>query len=185
MLKPRFQPFPELMTERLLLRQLNLADAPEIFFLRSDKRVLKYIGKEPAKSVKEAEAFIKAVNQNVTANEAVFWGIALRNKPGAVIGTICFWNLQKENYRTEIGYVLHPNHWEKGLMKEAIKKVTEYGFSRLKLHSIEARIESRNEASAAVLISTGFEKEAHFKEDFYFLGHFYDTIVYSKLAGKR
>lgn len=184
MLKPNFQPFPELFTERLLLRQLNLADAPEVFFLRSDKAVLQFIGKEPAQSVKEAEAFIKSVNQFLKENESIMWGIALRSKPGVIIGSICFWQLQKENYRTEIGYVLHPQYWKKGLMKEAIEAVLAYGFNTLKLHSVEARVHAANEPSLAVLRACGFEKEGHFKEDFYFRGRFYDTVVFSKLCPK-
>jgi ribosomal-protein-alanine N-acetyltransferase len=182
MLKLRFQPFPELVTERLLLRQLNLADAPEIFFLRSDKKALQFVGREPAKSVKEAEAYIKVINQNVKENEAILWGIALRSKPGTIIGTICYWQMQKENYRTEIGYMLNPEYWQKGIMKEGLQKVLEYGFNSLKLHSIEARVHPDNKASVALLESAGFNKEGHFKEDFYFRGRFEDTLVYAKLS---
>jgi ribosomal-protein-alanine N-acetyltransferase len=185
MLKPRFQPFPELMTDRLVLRQLNMADAPEVFFLRSDKTVLEFIGKEPAKSVKEAEAYIKMINNLAKENESILWGIALRNKPGTIIGSICFWNMQKENYRTEIGYVLHPAYWKKGIMKEAMLKALDYGFNTIKLHSVEARVAAGNEASLQLLESAGFEKEGYFKEDFYFKGRFSDTVVYSKLNKKR
>ncbi len=180
MLKPRFQPFPELITDRLLLRQLNAADAPEVFYLRSDKAVLEFLGKEPAKSVQEADAFIKAVNQNLQNNDAIMWGICLRNKPGTIIGTICFWNMQKENYRSEIGYVLHPAYWKKGMMKEAMLKVLDFGFSKIKLHSVEARVHADNKGSVALLEAAGFEKEGHFKEDFFYNNRFYDTVVYSK-----
>jgi [ribosomal protein S5]-alanine N-acetyltransferase len=184
MLKPRFQPFPELVTEQLLLRQIHVSDAPEIFSLRSDKRVLEFIGKEPAQSIQEAEAFIKMINDLLKGNESILWGIALRNKPGTLIGTICYWNMQKENYRTEIGYALHPDYWKKGLMKEAMLKVLDYGFHTIKFHSVEARVHAGNSASLRILEAVGFEKEGYFKEDFYFKGHFNDTVVYSKLNKK-
>jgi ribosomal-protein-alanine N-acetyltransferase len=58
-------------------------------------------------------------------------GIAFLNEPSTVIGTICFWNLKPEHYRGEIGYMLHPDHWRKGIMKEAINAVVNYGFTVL------------------------------------------------------
>jgi [ribosomal protein S5]-alanine N-acetyltransferase len=181
MLNTKFQPFPELITERLLLRQLNTADTPEIFFLRSDKNVLRFIEKEPAKSPEEAKTFIKSINQSIKEGETILWGITLRNNPAVVIGSICFWRIQKEHYRAEIGYALHPQYWRKGLMKEAIQKVLDYGFTKIKLHSVEAKINPQNEASAAILVSTGFEREAYFRQDYCFKGFFFDTAVYSKL----
>lgn len=184
MLQPNFIPFPELKTERLLLRRLTIEDAPEVFFLRSEEAVLQFLGREPASSVKEAEDFIKKVNMAIDNNESILWAIVLKEEPGKTIGTICYWQLQPENYRAEIGYVLHPGHWRKGIMQEAIGKVLEYGFEEMKLHSIEARLSSDNKASASVLERTGFIKEACFKEDFFFRGEFQDTIVYSRLQKK-
>jgi ribosomal-protein-alanine N-acetyltransferase len=181
MLVLNFAPFPELQTQRLLLRKLKSSDAEEILFLRSNDDVLRYLGREPAVSKTEAEEFISKINKNVDENEAILWGIALQNDPSAIIGTICLWNIKKEHYRGEIGYLLHPNHWRKGIMKEAINCVVDYGFTILGLHSIEALLSPENIASSAVLESTGFIKEGHLKESFYFNGMFGDTAIYSKL----
>ncbi|MEO6611354.1 MAG: GNAT family N-acetyltransferase [Chitinophagaceae bacterium] len=181
MLQPDFSPFPELSTERLLLRKLTVEDTPEIFFLRSDPAILQHLGKKPAATIKEAEEFIERITSNIVNNEGIMWAIVLKENPAKTIGTICFWRLEKEHYRAEIGYALSPAWWKKGIMKEAITKTLEYGFSKMGLHSVEARISSGNIPSAAILESTGFIKEAHFKEDFFFDGKFEDTIVYSRL----
>jgi len=181
MLTLNFTPFPELKTERLLLRKLKISDAGEILFLRSNDDVLRYLGREPAASINEAEEFINKINTSVDANESILWGIVLSDDPAVLIGTICLWNFKTEHYRVEIGYILHPNHWRKGIMKEAIKAVVDYGFNILGLHSIEALLSPENIASSSVLESTGFVKEAHLKESFYFRGKFGDTIIYSKL----
>ena len=181
MLYTDFHPFPELKTERLFLRKITMDDAGEIFFLRSNEIVLQFINKKPAVTMKDAEDFITRINDDIDAGEAIMWAIALKENPGKLIGTICYWRLQKKNYRAEIGYVLHPQFWKKGIMKEAMLKVIEYGFTGMGLHSIEARINPANSASAAILKSTGFVQEAYFKEDFFFLGAFFDTAVYSML----
>jgi len=181
MLKLNFTPFPELTTERLLLRQITMDDAADIFFLRSDERVLKYIGKEPAASIEEAKAFIQKIADIIKANDGILWGITLQEESSKVIGTICYWNVQPENYRSEFGYALHPEYWRKGRMKEAILKVLDYGFETMKLHSVEARTAPGNIASGAVLEATGFVKEGHLKDEFFFQGKFSDTIIYSRL----
>ena len=181
MLEINLSPFPLLETERILLRQLTMDDAGEIFFLRSDETVIRYLNKEPAKNKTEAEEFITRINKSINDNEAIMWAIALKENPSLCIGNICYWNIRKEHYRAETGYVLHPNYRRKGIMKEVIKKIIDYGFSVMQLHSIDAVINPGNGASAALLESLGFIKEAHFKEDFFFNGKFWDTVIYSLL----
>ncbi|TMI62923.1 MAG: GNAT family N-acetyltransferase [Bacteroidetes bacterium] len=180
MLQINFDPFPELSSTRLLLRRLTKADTQGLFTLRSDERVMQFIGREPAKTLDEIEKLIEQFNEGIDKNEAILWGIALKEDPQQIIGTICLWNMQPHNYRTEIGYILRPDHWGKGIMKEAIRLTVEYGFASLGLHSIEARTEAGNKASSALLENTGFVKEGYLKENNYFKGKFTDTIIYSR-----
>lgn len=184
MLELNFQPFPELNTERLLLRRLAMKDAPEIFFLRSDENVIRYTGREPAVTMREAEEFIEKINKGIDNNEHIMWAIALKENPDKLIGTISIWQIKKEHYRAEAGYVLHPDFWRKGIIKETLMKIIEYGFETMKLHSLCAEVASENIASCKVLESAGFVKEAYFKEDFIFRGKFYDSVIYSKLNNK-
>jgi ribosomal-protein-alanine N-acetyltransferase len=185
MLELNFTPFPELTTSRLLLRRLKKEDAPDLFLLRSDEKVLQYIGREPAVSVIEVEKFIEKIQTAQQNNESILWGIAFADKPGIIIGTMCYWRLQPENYRAEIGYALRPEYWGKGIITEAINKVVEYGFNTMKLHSIEARTTPANVASGLVLEKTGFLKEGLLKEEFFFNGKFYDTVIYSRLQDQH
>lgn len=181
MLVLNFHPFPELRTARLLLRKIRREDATEIFFLRTDENVLRFIGREPAQTIGEAEDFIEQINHGIESNEAIMWGVAFHDEPQQLIGTICFWHIRKEHYRAETGFVLHPLHWRKGIMKEALSEVIKYGFTIMQLHSIDAQVSAGNVASATLLQSTGFIREAYFKEDYFFRDKFYDTEVYSLL----
>jgi len=181
MLEPNFSPFPEIRTERLILRCLNKADAPELLFLRSDDEVMKYIDREKTKTVEEAEAFVEKILQNLDINEGIMWAIALQEAPDTLIGTIGYWRLIKQHYRAELGYMLHPAHWNKGIMKEAVMAAIDYGFKTMNLHSIEAHINPENVASGLVLEKTGFVREAYFREDYFFKGRFIDSAIYSLL----
>lgn len=181
MLEVNFSPFPELTTTRLLLRKLASADAEQLLTLRSEEKVMKYIGKKPMENIDEANAFITLINDNVSNNSGINWAITLKEEPGKLLGVIGLWRIMKEHYRAEIGYMLLPEHWRKGITKEAILKVIDYGFKELKLHSIQGNISAINIASAKTLESTGFVREAFFKEDFFFDGKFEDTAIYSIL----
>lgn len=182
MLKLNFSPFPEINTKRLLLRRMTDEDAPALLFLRSDERVMKYIGREKMKSLEEGVSFIQKINASVDANESIMWAIAMQEEPGTMIGTICYWNILKDHYRAEVGYILHPDHWGKGLMKEAVSAVVDFGLNEMKLHSIAGHINPENAVSGIVLEKCGFVREAYFKQNFCFKGKFSDSAVYSLLA---
>ncbi len=178
MLSLNFKPFPVITTKGLVLRRIKIKDVKEIFFLRSDKRVLKFLDVAPAKTKKVAFEFIKKVQDAIKNSDGITWGITLKNKP-ELIGTIGFWRTIKEHYRAEIGYILHPDFWGKGIMQEAITAVIKYGFEEMNLHSIEANVNPDNAASIKLLEKNGFIKEAYFKENYYFDGKFLDTTIYS------
>ena len=181
MLELNFDPFPILITDRLVLRLMTDDDANEVFFLRSDGEVMKYINKTPAKSLDDAFAFIQMINTAIANNESINWAVSLKDDP-TLIGNICLWNIQKEHYRAEIGYTLHPSWQGKGIMQEAIKAVLDYGFKTLGLHSVEGHINPENIASAKALERNGFVREAYFKENFYYDGKFYDSAIYALIT---
>ena len=178
MLAIDFKPFPELVTERLRFRQLLPGDADEVFKLRSDERVNKFLTRNQYKTFEEAGAFINKINRGIHNNEWIYWAITFRDD-NKLIGTICLWNIQPENYRAEIGYELQPDHWGQKIMSEAMPRIIDYGFDTMKLHSIEADLDPGNFQSVLLLEKNGFIKEGHFKESTYFNGKFSDRIVFS------
>ena len=181
MLKLNFNPFPLITTERLVLRQVSSFDVNEIFFLRSDEEVLRYIQRKPAKNIEEAIQFIQLLNTALANNESINWAITIKNNP-KLIGNICLWNIQPEHSRAEVGYSLHTAWQGKGIMHEAITAVLRYGFNTMKLHSIEGQVDPENTPSIKLLEKNGFVREAYFKENFFFNGKFFDSAVYSLLA---
>jgi len=184
MLIVNFDPFPVLTTERLVLRQANMEDVEEIFVLRSDPRILQYLDREPAKTKQDAIDFITLITDAVNENKGVSWNITLKGED-KTIGIISFWNLTKEHYRAETGYVLHPDYQGKGIMDEAMKAVLDYGFRVMKVHSIEANINPLNLPSQKVLERNGFVREAYFRENYYHNGVFTDSAIYSLLTPYR
>jgi ribosomal-protein-alanine N-acetyltransferase len=178
MLEFNFATFPVLQSNRLRLRQMQLTDATAAFALRSNETVMKYIGRPLAADIADATTFIQT-NLNLFAHhEGIAWAITLQGND-TLVGTIGFWRMIKEHYRSEIGFMLHPDLQGKGMMQEAIQLVVDFVFAHTALHSIEANVDPANIASRRVLEKCGFVQEAYFKENFFWNGQFLDSVIYS------
>lgn len=179
-----FNPLPSLPTSRLLLRKLSHADAADIFAMRSDPEVMRYIPRPLATSVAEVVTFIDMINDFIEKAERINWGIVLK-ETGQVIGMIGFVNRQPAHHRAEIGYSLVRTHHRQGFMQEALSRTIEFGFNEMKLHSIEAIIDADNIASGSLLEAVGFTKEAYFREDFLHNGEYRNSVHYGLLCSDK
>ncbi len=63
----------------------------------------------------------------------------------------------------EIGYWLSEAHWGNGLMTEAVRAVTAFGFERLDLLRVDTLVFDRNSASARVLEKAGYVLEGRLR----------------------
>lgn len=184
MLEASFTPFPKISTNRLLLCRIKKKHAAALLQLRSSEKIMQFIDKERSKTIAEMEVLINKIDNDIAAGDGINWCIVLKENPDVLVGIISFWRLIKQHYRAEMGYMLHYDHWNKGIMTEAVNAVIDFGFNNMKLHSIEAHINPSNAASAALLEKAGFVREAYFKEDHFFRGQFTDTAIYSLLNKK-
>ena len=160
-----FTPFPVLKTERLTLRQLTNSDDKEIFALRSDDNVNKYLDRKPSKSIDDAKNFIQTINENIQRNNSIYWAITL-NGTDKLIGTICLFDFSKDNLKAEIGYELLPDFQGKGIMQEATSKVIDFGIQHIGLNSIEAYTHSENQSSTRLLEKLNFKRDSAADENF-------------------
>jgi ribosomal-protein-alanine N-acetyltransferase len=155
MLSRTFTPFPILTTERLILRQLVITDEHEIFTLRSDSEINKYLNRQISNTIDDARNFINKVNENINKNDSLYWAITLSDK-NILVGTICLFGFSDENYKCEIGYELLTNFQGQGIMKEAVEKVIDYAFNTIKVKKIEAFMHRDNQSSIKLLEKFSF-----------------------------
>jgi len=151
----RFTPFPTLTTERFVLRRLSIQDDNEIFAIRSDESVAKYLDRPIAKSIDEARQFIAKINSSIDNNESIYWVINFKND-SKFIGSICLWNISWEERKAEIGFELFPVHQGKGIMQEVLPVIIKYGFEKMKLNSVEGEVDPDNLKSIKLMIKNGF-----------------------------
>jgi ribosomal-protein-alanine N-acetyltransferase len=180
MLEFNFSPFPNLETNRLILRRLNPDDVNEILALRSDPEIMKFIPRPLIKTKEEILEFIAAMDTNINNNSVINWAITTKKKD-TLIGMIGFYRMKPENYRAEVGYILSAEFQGQGIITEALKRGIQFGFEEMGLNSIEAVIDPENFGSEKVLLKNNFVKEGHFKEHTFFEGKFLDSVFYSIL----
>lgn len=147
-------PFPNLTTERLQLRQLLESDVEEIFLLRSDTIINKYLDRQPSVILDDALHFIRRINEN---SELKYWAIEWKESK-KLIGTICLFAFSAEDKKCEIGYELLTDFQGKGIMNEATRAIIEYAFNTLEIRIIDACTHKDNQNSTKLLQKNNFEK---------------------------
>ncbi|MDO9372853.1 MAG: GNAT family N-acetyltransferase [Ferruginibacter sp.] len=153
MLNKAFSTFPMLTTERLTLRQLSESDVQEIFLLRSDKTINKFLNRKPSETLDDALSFIK----NIRSNELLYWAVT-QTKSEKLVGTICLFDLSDELSKCEIGYELLADHQGKGIMSEALQKVVGFAVDTVGVKTIEAFTHKENHSSTKLLEKLNFKR---------------------------
>lgn len=173
-----FDSFPEIETERLLLRCLEPVDAEAVFQVFSDSDVTRYYDLETIHDIDEAQGLIDFFVECFDLEKAIRWGI-VRKEDNVLMGTCGYVWLRR--FRGEIGYELAKPYWRKGYMTEALDAILDFGYDDLKMNRIEALVMVNNQASAGLLEKLGFTQEAVLREYDYFKGAFHDMRLYSML----
>jgi len=184
MVDRNFTPFPILTTERLTLRQLSIDDAQNIFALRSDSEINKYLDREPSRTIDDAINFIKKINYNIKNNNSIYWVISL-TMTKTFVGTICLFDFSNERNSCEIGYELMTKFQGQGIMKEAAQVVIDYVFQTLKVEKILAFTHYENQDSTKFLLKFNFVKSLEMDHENPNLNIFTLAQLHRKQESKR
>lgn len=157
MLNRNFTPFPVLTTERLTLRQLAISDEQQIFTLRSDREINKYLDRPLSNTIDDARNFINKINAHINNNDSLYWAIAFKDKH-ILVGTVCLFSLSDQDNHCETGFELLPAFQGQGIMKEALEKVIDYAFHTIKVQQMEACFHPDNQRSKKLLEKCSFRK---------------------------
>jgi ribosomal-protein-alanine N-acetyltransferase len=147
---------PELTTNRLLLRGLELHDAEKLAAIRSDPAVNKYLMRASSITLIESVAFIKNIIKSVKDRKSYYWGITVKDSD-ELIGAICLWNINRRRKEADLGYELEPSMQGKGIMTEAVDTVVAFAFEELNFKTIIAVTNRFNEPSLSLLKKFGFK----------------------------
>ncbi len=136
----------QLETERLLLRDMQLDDAPFILKLLNTEGWLKYIGDRNVTSLQAAETYLKEKVMAGRSDRALGMLLVETKGEGEAIG-ICGLVERKGLDAPDIGFAFLPEHMGKGYAYESARQVlrlanTVKGFKKVQAITIKENLSS-------------------------------------------
>lgn len=177
--------FPEMETERLLLREIGLEDAEDLFAYYNDRLVTQYLDWYGPSSVEHAQELITRWCDQFAEGCYLRWGISLKGDK-RIIGTVSIapvrgpfeWKLP-----VCLGYELSRSYWNQRIMSEAVEAVMGYVFAQMGHHRMIAEVYPENGASLTLLTRLGFKQEGVLKKHLWHEGTstWHDVITLAAL----
>lgn len=132
-------------TERLVLRRATWDDLDAVHRLLSNPDVMRYWSRPEHATLEETRRWLQDMVE--PGPESIDFLIEME---GEVIGKAGAWQLP------EVGFLLHPDHWGKGLALEAMTAVITHLFAAHDVPEVTADVDPRNAASLKLLGRLGF-----------------------------
>ncbi len=171
--------FKNIITERLLIRKLEILDREDFFKYRSLPEVYEYQSFIP-KSISAVDDFISHIPSTPNRPNTWFQLAIVKKDEGMLIGDIGIHFLE-DNAQVEVGYTLAPSYQGQGYAIEALKAVISYLFFNLAKHRITASVDPNNLKSIKLLEKLGMRKEGHFIKSFRMGDMWFDDCIYAIL----
>ena len=158
-----------LKTQRLLLRPAQEDDLPAFYAIMSDPRAMRHWSTLPHESIDVTRDWMRPMFN--PPGQGFEWVIALDS---AVIGKAGGYRLP------EIGFILHPDHWGRGYVAEAMQAIIPELFTMSDVPALIADVDPQNTASLKVLEKLGFV-ETHRAERTFNIGGVWADSIYLSL----
>ena len=170
--------FPELNSERTILRQVTDLDLENVFKGLSDPEVIKYYGVsfDSLEATKEQMTWFADLEKNGTG---IWWAVC-RKEDGAFLGGGGLNEISREHKKAEIGFWLLREHWGKGYMTEVMPIILNHAFDQIGLHRIEGFVVNDNANCKNALRKLGFLYEGTMRDSEIKDGKFVSVDFYAK-----
>ncbi len=175
-----FDQNPVIDGERILLRKIDRLDAEDMYEYSKDPEVTRYLLWNPHPSIVYTKRYVEDLKRQYREHTFFDFAVVLKEKR-KMIGTCGFTRLDPANRSAEIGYVLSPAYWNRGLAAEAVGMLLRWAFCDLFLNRVEARYMVENTRSRAVMEKNGMSFEGVRREGMLVKGSFRDIGICSIL----
>jgi ribosomal-protein-alanine N-acetyltransferase len=154
-----FHKFPVLTTDRLVLRQIVPADAPDIFSLRTDSEVQQWMASEMrlVKDIAEIYDWIKTTETQYASHEGLYWGIHVHTED-RLCGVFSLGIFDRMHFAS-LAYELARSHQGQGYASEAVRAIVRFCFENIHIHRLGVSTLASNMASLRLMSSVGIPSE--------------------------
>jgi len=146
-------------SERLILREVEQADAPFMLELVNDPDWIRFIGDRKVHDLESAGEFIRTRFEKPYRENGIGLWLMVEKTTGMSIG-ICGLVDRPGLDDIDLGYALLPQYRGQGFASEAAKVCLQYGYERLGLSRIVAITAPQNTSSCGMLERLGFVYES-------------------------
>ncbi|MBE6553719.1 MAG: GNAT family N-acetyltransferase [Ruminococcaceae bacterium] len=178
-----FSHLPELTTPRLTLRRMMVADTEDMYEYASRPDVTKYLTWYPHPDRHYTREYLQYLGNRYAAGMFYDWAV-IYEPDCKMVGTCGFTAFNCAADSAEVGYVLNPSYWGKGIATEALTRVLYYAFHDLKLHRVEAKYIEGNERSRRVMEKVGMTFEGIMREGMLIKGSYVNVGICSILRSE-
>ncbi|MCU0642107.1 MAG: GNAT family N-acetyltransferase [archaeon] len=156
----------KLETKRLILRPVTAKDAKDLAESLNNLNISKWIVPMPYPyKLKDAKYWINKQLKEHKEKERTDYTFVIELKPNKrLIGAVGIFGFDSKKVKGELGYWLDQNHWQKGIMSEAVEAVISFGFNKLKLKKILIPAFAGNPGSNAIAKKFGFTIEGKMRQ---------------------
>lgn len=176
-----YEAFPQLETDRLVLREIRPGDAEALLRIFGDDEVTHYYDIATFTSLEQAQQLIQGMAERFKNKVRMRWGITLKGED-VVIGTCGYPTWHKSQYLAEIAYDLARAFWNKGITTEAVAAMLKFGFEKMALNRVEAMVMLKNTPSMKLLSKLGFQEEGILRERGFWKSEFHDLKLLALLS---
>ena len=146
-----------LETEHLLFRPLTLSDLDDLTVLYADPEVMRFLGGPRNRS--EVQSALNRYIQEYQMYGHSFFATILKGEQ-RFIGHCGLLNQEVEGQpEIELGYVLAPLYWQRGLALEGTRALKDYGLKQLGFPRVISLIAPGNDASMHIAEQIGMRYE--------------------------
>jgi RimJ/RimL family protein N-acetyltransferase len=178
MLEPRQ---PTLHTDRLVLRPLVESDGPRVRELAGDEAIARNTLDIPHPYPEGvAEQWIAGQPALFRQGREVVFAITLRAS-GELVGAIGLSSISPRHSRSDIGWWVGREYWNRGYCTEAARALLNYAFGTLGLNRVYSSHYARNPASGRVMQKLGMKAEGVKRRHVERWGEFNDLVLYGIL----
>src|SRR5215208_2472899 len=116
--------------------------------------------------------------KNITKKTDYELGIESK-KTGEIIGMISLNHIDNRHRSAEVGYSLGNKYWRRGITKEALTLILDFGFNNLELVRIYAKVLHPNLPSIRLLQRAGFRYEGRIRKSVFRKGSWFDELIFA------
>lgn len=165
-----------------MLRPFRLEDVDAMHACYGDADAMRFWNRPAHRRRSETERVVRRCMAFTPARRLV-WAVAEAGSDRC-LGMVNYHNADMKHRSAEIGYIVAPEWWGRGVAGEAVGAVLGHCFGVAQLHRVQAVIDPENVASRRLVERFGFRLEGVLRETLFLGGAWRDDCVYGLLAGE-